>query len=227
MDLTQVELFEKLIEQHIPGFRLEFKDESKLHRFLGFLLKPFNPKYQTNFTTTLGKTVSFPSRTWMQESPLRAFSILAHEFVHLVDYQKHGLWFSASYLLPQLLSLPLLALGLLGLLWTGWASLLFIPAALCLVPWPSPWRSKWEARGYAMSLAVTFWATGAIPGAQKILIAKNFYGPSYYYMTWGEERALTLLDEKEQVVLKHIIEDEDVYQIVQAFMQEQSLMVKL
>lgn len=226
MDLSQVTLFEKRIEEHVPGFKVIFKDESTLHRVIGFVTKPFNPKYMTNFTTTLGKTVSFPSRAWMESNPLRAFSILAHEFVHLADYQKHGVWFSLSYLLPQLLALPLFLLGGLGLLWTSWSLLLLVLGGLCLAPWPSPWRSRWEARGYAMSMAVTFWSTGAIPGAQKTLIAKNFYGPSYYYMTWGEDKALTLLNEKEEVVLRHIIEDEDVYFVVQAFMQEQGLLVK-
>lgn len=223
MNLKQVDQFLKVIEQQVPGFRLTFKDETLLHKVLGWLLKPFNPRYMTNFTTTLGKTVSFPSRTWYEENPSRAFSILAHELVHLVDYQTHGVWFSLSYLLPQLLALPLLLAGVLGLVWSWWGLLPLVLGLLCLIPFPAPWRAKWEGRGYAMSMAVTYWASGAIPGAQKEMIAHNFYGPSYYFMMWSKSASMALLQEKEVAIVTHTLETEPVYALVREFMRENGL----
>ncbi len=223
MDLKQVESFQKVIEQQIPGFRLKFKDESTSQKVLGLILRPFNPRYMTNFTTTLGKFVYFPSRAWYVENPSRAFSILAHELVHLVDYANHGLWFSASYLLPQLLALPLLLLGGLGLIWSWWGFVPLVLGLLCLIPFPSQWRSNWEGRGYAMSMAVTFWASGSIPGAQKEMIAKNFYGPSYYFMKWSKADAMGVLADKEAQIYAHTLESEPVYAIVLQFMRENGL----
>jgi len=52
------------LDAQIPGgLRIRYKDESVLMRLIGAALVP-NPRFLTHFTTTLGRTVYFPSRAW-------------------------------------------------------------------------------------------------------------------------------------------------------------------
>lgn len=223
MDLATLQAFEAEVERQVPGFRLAYKDESWSQKLLGKLMSPFNSGYLTSFTTTLGKTVYFPSREFYTRTPYHSFSILAHELVHLRDDQKHGLWFGVSYLMPQILFVPFLLAALLGLIWSAWSLLLLVPALACLAPWPAPWRAHWEGRGYAMTMAVTFWAWGSIMSNQKESIAKNFYGPNYFHMVWGKDKAMKLLEEKETLIVNGTLAQEEPYASVLAFMQNHGI----
>ena len=106
--------FESLLRERIPEFRVSYKNQSWLHKVLGFFLKPVNPGYMTDFVTTLGSNVAFPSKEHYLSKPQGSFNVLAHEFVHACDHKKSPVWFTLSYLFPQLLGLlPLLVFGLL------------------------------------------------------------------------------------------------------------------
>lgn len=127
--------FEGLIRQHIPSFEVRFKDESKLMAVLGYLAYPFNPGFSTQYTTTWGKRVYFPSKGFYLGDPARSFRILAHEFVHLIDGKQHPVSFQPSYLFPQLLALlPLIAYAVLA--WPhSWIVLLpFVSYAIACAP---------------------------------------------------------------------------------------------
>jgi len=102
--LDDLRAFEGVVRQHYPELRIEFKTDSFLQKALGFLLYPFNPLYMTKYTSTFAPVVYFPSREAYEENPRASFSLLAHEFVHLLDTKKHPLWFRFSYLFPQVLS---------------------------------------------------------------------------------------------------------------------------
>jgi hypothetical protein len=223
MDLGIVKVFHAELERHIPGFRIAFKDESVLHKLIGVLLCPFNPSYMTSFTTTIGKVVYFPSRDAFESDLIRSFSTLAHEFIHAWDYEHHRLWFVVSYLMPQLFFAPLVVLALLGLLWSKVSLLLLIPALVSMAPWPSHWRAHWEKRGYAMTLACSKWARGSISESQKESIAENFYGPNYYFMTWGKQKACDLVDEMAAYAASPHILKEEPYYIVYSFMKSRGL----
>lgn len=103
--LDDLHKFEATIRELIPGFRVEFKDESKAQEVVAFFARPFNQRYITNFTSTLYPVVWFPSRASYEGSPKDSFTILAHEFVHMMDTKKHGALFRISYLCPQLLGI--------------------------------------------------------------------------------------------------------------------------
>src|SRR3990167_3207757 len=101
-----MDTFDKVSEYGKEQFDLKiaFKDESKFMKFLGALLF-FNRKFMTTYSTTVGTTVYFPSKSWLNENRDRAARILAHELVHIDDAKDVGeIGFSYSYLFPQILS---------------------------------------------------------------------------------------------------------------------------
>lgn len=222
MDLRVVKAFEAEADRHLPGFTVRFKDESFWQRVIGLLLF-FNKAYMTSFTTTLGRTVYFPSRAHYEAVPLRTLTTLAHEYVHAWDHNKHGFWFSLSYLLPQLFAAPLLAVGAVGLVFSSWFWASVVAGLLCLLPWPSPWRAKWESRGYTMNLAISKWSVGVITAEQRESVAENFYGPDYYYMVNGKQNARQLIDECAAYAHSSRISLEDPYLTVFLFLDKNGL----
>jgi len=107
--------FEALLRAQIPELQVSYKDKSWLHKTIGFLLGPVNPGYLGDFVTTLGTNVAFPTESDYLSKPQSSFNVLAHEFVHACDHKKHPVWFSLSYLFPQVVGLlPLLVFGILA-----------------------------------------------------------------------------------------------------------------
>lgn len=200
------EMFDAL--QTMAGVQVRYKNESRFMRLIGLLMF-FNRSFMTGYTTTIGVTVYFPSRAFVDRDPYHAWEVLAHEIVHAEDYRASKMWFGVKYLFPQCLAvLALLA----PVLWSWWplAFLLF------LAPIPAPWRTHYEMRGYAMSLAVHYWYLGdGIPVALKQHVADAFTGPSYLYM-WPFKTAVAnrVNDISRRILCDEIFEDGPVYQSV-------------
>jgi hypothetical protein len=142
--LDQLHAFEEIIREHVPGFKVAFKDESPYQRILGFLIRPFNAAYMTRFTTTFYPIVWFPSRAAYEENPKNSFGVLAHEFVHLMDTKRHPIWFRLSYVLPQIVSiLPLalyqilvgMTLWVFGIFMVGISTGLFVARSSAFAAW--------------------------------------------------------------------------------------------
>lgn len=113
-----LEALEVAIRQHIPGFEVRYKEASSFMKFLGQLTSLFNPRFMSEFTTTWGSTVYFPSRILYLVSPQASFITLAHEFVHLWDGKEHGWRFRFSYATPQIYALaPLFLHAVIGSIW--------------------------------------------------------------------------------------------------------------
>jgi hypothetical protein len=131
MNLVTLREFEDFLREKIPELRVSYKDQSITHKVLGFLLRPVNPGYMTEFVTTLGTNVAFPSEKDYTSKPQSSFNVLAHELVHACDYKKNPLWFTLSYLFPQILCvIPLAVFGFLA----GWkAVLLLLPLIVYLL----------------------------------------------------------------------------------------------
>jgi hypothetical protein len=192
---------------YFPKFEVRYKNTSWLMRFLGVVLYLFNRKFMTDYTTTLGYIVYFPSRKYVEKSDSRAMRILTHEFVHIWDRNILG-WFkyTVGYMFPQICALvPLLAM--LVLCWfsfpgkqaTAW--ILGANAIGCLFPWPAPWRMLLELRGYTMSAAVRLWWRSET--IQWDWIYAHFTGWDYYRM-WPYPKDIT---ERFAVGMQPIFED--------------------
>jgi len=93
--MNWVQVVEKL-EAEFPDFKVVVKDESKLMRLFGALLKWFNPEFMERFTTTLGYTIYVPKNIIGTEG---GADILLHEAVHLRDSKKWKLLYYLSYVI--------------------------------------------------------------------------------------------------------------------------------
>ena len=179
------------------GVTISYKNQSKLMRLLGWLLF-FNPKFMSEYTTTLHKTVYFPSLVFVQEHPDIAWRVLVHEMVHVEDsIALFAPVFGLLYLFPQCLA-GLSLLALLGFWFpTMWWFAAFL---LCLLPFPAPGRKWAEMRGYGMSIAVLVWA-GYIPDLESI--ATQFTGPAYFWMWPFKSQVLAQLQTHVLAAQKH------------------------
>lgn len=104
MTLDDLKAFEALVRQHYPALRVEFKDRSSTQRLLGYLMYPFNPTFMTRYTSTFAPVVYFPSKDFYEGNPKASINVLAHEWVHLIDTERHPWWFRLSYVFPQVLA---------------------------------------------------------------------------------------------------------------------------
>jgi len=196
---TDDQLFDALcaiIRSRIPGFRIQYKDESILSKIIGFLIF-FNRDYMTKYTTTLGDLVKFPSRKFVEENKWKAFKILAHEYVHILDNDKAPVMFKILYAAPQWLGL-LSLVALLAIWFSNW----WLMALVCLiffVPWPSP-RAHLEMRGYSMNIAINMWRHGDIIEKTREWLVEKFIGWPYYKMAWRESTVREWIAETEELV---------------------------
>lgn len=175
------------------GLKVKFKNESSLMKLLGFLLF-FNKKFMSNYTTTIGSTVYFPSEEWLNERKDSAAIVLAHELVHIADSrQVSGFVFSYCYLLPQILSL----LSLFAIFSSSW----WLISLIFLLPVPAPMRTHYELRGYAMTEAVHFKATGIFTDIG--WVADQFTTSSYFFMWPFRENIMERIAENRDLIRKN------------------------
>ena len=174
-------IFDRLSEYlwHRYGARVTFKDESLFMRILGKLLF-FNPGFMTYYITTIGRTIYFPNSDSIQEGS--SWDVLAHESMHVRDYDESPYQFMLGYLFPQVLvGFSLFAIG--GI-WNHWF-LLFLVFLLALLPLPAPFRKTAERRGYLMSICcdvIRYNDQYVQTFAYKKWLADQFTGPGYYFM---------------------------------------------
>lgn len=169
------------IQKYYPDMQVAYKDESSSMRTLGKILF-FNPSFMKEYTTTIGSTVYFPNREYVEKSPVSASIVILHEMMHVDQAQKYSKYlFSFLYLFPQILFLVFLPL-----LFVSWK--IFLPLLiLSVLPIPAYFRSLFEREAYCLSLYVSYKLTKF--GGISIDLSKsaNFYvsqfkGPYYYFM---------------------------------------------
>lgn len=97
---AEVAALEAALRRALPRFDVRYKEDSRLQRLIGALLRPFNDRYLSHYTTVMFGVVWFPSRAWRAEAgPAAIYEILAHEAVHLRDARRFPVLFELSYLL--------------------------------------------------------------------------------------------------------------------------------
>ena len=187
-------------------FEVKFKDESPFMRFLGKVLF-FNKRF-SQFTTTVGKTIYFPSRAHLENSPVSSTSTLLHELVHVSDRNKLTFpLFGLLYLSPQIFFLLCLPLFLVS-----WKIVLF--SFIFLVPLPAIGRAWLEFRGYCMTMYVLYvlhkqYNLSINFQALKTGILDQFTSSNYYFMFPFKKTMNNKLNEAFERVLKnkHPFED--------------------
>ena len=206
------------IKKRVPDFEIHYKDESRLMRALGILLLPFNRQFMTRFTTTVGAKVYFPSRAEVDKHPRAYWEVLAHEYVHILDYERQKFWFKTSYLFPQLFAV--MAVLVLCAPISVWF-LSALAALGALGPWPSPWRTRWEMRGYTMTMAINYWRKGEVSDYTKERIGQQFWGWNYYKMSWSKKKVRRKLDaQADRILTGAVYGDSPAYGEVRALLED-------
>lgn len=195
-----------------PGIEIKFKNESIFMKILGFVLF-FIPNFMNLFVTTIGKTIYLPSRDWLLKSEEELLPMIAHEYVHIRDRDKFGIWFSIIYLFPIII-IPLVLLSSIILSWL-WVILLLL---ICLAPIPSPGRAYFEFRGYTMSIFVFKFlsdeknkntAVTTINILNAVGTFNKYFTDFSYYVMWPFGVRSKLLN-KASLIVNGTITDEDV-----------------
>ena len=173
-----------LIKSRVPKFRLRSKTQSRLMRFLGFLLSLVGVKdFLEKYWTTLGYTTYYidgpdgvADDEWM---------VLAHEGVHALQSKRLTRFVMGFlYMLPQCLgaaflgaSLTMLVLAACGVV--GWQCMWLACGLVLLAPLPAYWRMKFEIEAYYVFPMITMeW--GMKLDVRPIV--DMFTGPAYYFM---------------------------------------------
>lgn len=170
----------ELCRAEVPGFEIRFKTQSPWMKFLNVFAQLFNKKFMTEYTTTTGSTVYFPSKNKLLNDQGGYADVLAHELVHMVERKNEGLvWNFLRYAFPQILAV--LALFAVGAIWNPWF-LLALVFLLALAPLPAPGRRDIEFRGYTMSMAVFQWRYGLLTDTLFEETADQFTGSMYWFM---------------------------------------------
>ena len=196
--------FDHLVEelQEVVPFRIRYKDEAWEMQLLSILVIWFCPNFLTQFTTVIGSTIYFPSRSYVRLNPDSAMRTLAHEVVHILDMDKWSAGiFMGSYLFPQIL-----AFGVFTFPFFGFWSLLFL---VFLLPIPAPFRYHFEARGYAMDVLT------AHPSRRAEILERSldhFTGWNYYKMFPFEEVVRDTI--RSYVVKAEAGEDKDLMKVL-------------
>lgn len=168
---------------------LEFKNESKFMKFLAFLLF-YNKTFMKYSIITIGKTIYLPSREFLEKYPSVSLFSLAHEFMHVCDSTRLGLFvYLILYFSPQILSIFSL-LSILALININF--LYFLLFLIFLFPIPSPGRKYIELRGFKMNFFIRYLYLKEFNLSnneiRKILLStldyydRNFTSSIYYFM---------------------------------------------
>jgi hypothetical protein len=206
--------FHSYLQQYLPNFKIKYKDESALMKILGYVLF-FNKSFMTSFTTTLGQTVYFPSRTKVEKNEVQYMSTLAHEYVHARDANAiTSVLFGFLYLIPITLA-PLMLI----FLFVHWALALAL-VLLCLAPLPAYFRKRYELRGYTMSLFMRneIMKENGIGEDQRHVALEDaaeihneqFTGANYYFM-WPFGVKDELLKKVDKVISGTILRDDPTF----------------
>jgi hypothetical protein len=156
--------------------KIKYKDEDTLMKIIGALMF-FNKAFMTNFITTLGYTIYFPSRQWVVDHDQDAMVILIHEAVHMQDEKKYSILFQLGYIFPLWLSL-LVPFLLFVLSWK-----IVLPLALFfLLPLPAPFRMMFERKAYIIGVYAAYKLYGTDPFENASYYSSFFKDSSYYWM---------------------------------------------
>jgi hypothetical protein len=183
----------KKVLSYFPDFKIKFKNESWLMKFISFIMF-FNKDFSKSFTTTIGNTVYFPSEQFINTRAISSLVILMHETVHMHDAKKmNKLLFSALYASPQILALLAIPLFLLGFKFLALLSLLW------LLPVPSFFRMWAEKRAYLASLYAMKKLGEKNSFAINLEVQSTFFLEQFkaanYYFMWPLKFLMTDFDE--------------------------------
>lgn len=176
-------------QEYFPKLKIKYKNHSWFMKLLSVVFF-FSPGFMTRYTTTIGNTVYFPSKEFVQKHEVSSCIIVLHELVHLYDQKiMSKSLFLFTYLFPQILS-PICLLLIFLLTWK-----IMLPLAIIFaLPIPAVFRMYWEKRAYFSSFYVLQLLASKLKfnphlKAQEHIFLRYFHDSSYYFM-WPFKKAI-------------------------------------
>jgi len=170
----------EIAKKQFPKLSIKYKNESYLMKLLGMVLF-FNRGFGSKYITTIGNTIYFPSKQFIENNETSSIIVLCHELVHIKQKQSVDL-FELEYLFPQVISLFSLF---------AFFNIYFLLFLLFLLPIPSITRFMFEYEAYL----VTIYCKKKLNLNYNIEnIIKQFTGPDYYFMYPFKDNVKTMLD---------------------------------
>lgn len=203
------------------SFTIKYKNESLFMKMIGFILF-FNKDFMKSFVTTIGSTIYFPSKDFVESNQIPSMITLVHELVHVAQAKKHGrILFFLMYLFPQCLAVFSL-LAILAFVWTP-----FLCALIFLVftaPIPAPFRKNFELEAYYMSLQMYYLDMKRMNRPDEEiqrnlfiwlldLNLHSFRGPNYYFM-WPFGVVKELGNRVKEIRERDISDTDETYSLV-------------
>lgn len=99
-DMDNYYEFLGMLIQKFPKFKIKFKQESAIQKFIGFAVSPFAPGYLHESCSSHKYSIYFPSRQFVEDNYERALRLLMHEYVHMYDYTYEGILYRMRYNMP-------------------------------------------------------------------------------------------------------------------------------
>lgn len=155
-----------------PNIKIKYKDESFFMKFLSILLF-FNKDFNTKYITTIGNSIYFPSKEYVNKNDSSCVDILCHELVHIQQSQDDK-YFKLKYLFPQIL-----ALGA----FLAFIHPIFFIFLLFALPIHAKFRAEYEYNAYVVTMYCKFNRNNNLDVKALIDgIINNFTKSSYYWM---------------------------------------------
>lgn len=170
------------VKLYFPNLDIKYKNESLFMKILSKILF-FNKSFMDAYTTTIGSSIYFPNKNFVDNNYYKASLILLHELVHVYDSNKFGqIFFSCLYLSPQIFAI--LAIPLFFVSW----KLALLTLFLFALPIPSFFRMYFEKRAYIVSLYALNYLINNNKINYKLELSMNFYLSNFknsnYYFMW-------------------------------------------
>jgi hypothetical protein len=214
----------KTAQRFAPRFKVISKDDSWLHRSIGF----FSKLYKTEYWTTIGSTVAHP----VGFNPAIGWKTIPHEGRHAVQAKKvsepiflfayllgHFAWAIIGLLLLLTVSIPLWATV------NWWSGLIPLSVFLLVSPIPFAYfRYRWEKEAYTLSIAMEYWTTGHVTDIFLERMADQFVKWFYGWMwPFGRSSMRKKLKQARELVKSPSFLEDDYNRSVLAVLKKHSL----
>lgn len=178
-DVNFISIYKKA-KRIFPNMSIKYKESSTFMKILSYLLF-FNKSFMTKYITTIGNTIYFPNKDYLNNNKIQSSIILLHELMHIYDSMYYGKYaFAFLYLFPQILFLLFIPL-----LFVSWK--IALVSLIFLLPLPAYFRMYFEKRAYMVSLYVAYKLSKKYDyefdfESYKKNILSQFTSSNYYFM---------------------------------------------
>lgn len=188
---VKLDMYYLAIRKRVPEFKI-YKKRTSAKMWAMYIFSfmwIWNRRFMRDFTTTGRRAVYLCDSLVNEKNWVSIYKTLRHEFVHLMQIEKHGIFFSLGYIFPQVIAIS--SLGALGAIWGSNWFLVLLVNLVFLAPLPASYRKAWEVEGYTQTMLVEYEEKGVLSDQMVDWVCSHFTGPGYYWM-WPFKNSISV-----------------------------------